>query len=270
MVRILLKPASMTSVLGDLVRDTRLVIGWSQDELADLSRTSQTKIHRMETDKRAAFDLDTLDRVMVQLGLRVTLEVDGIHVAERREQRDAVHAAIVAVLARRLRRAGWEVATEVATGGTAPTGWIDLIAFRASDAALLVIEVKTAIPDVGALQRQVGFYEREAPWAARRMGWLPETSAVAVVCLDSAQVRDTLERNRSHLVAEFPVTPDRLVAWVRGPGTPAPAGKAMLTMDMRRRQGLGLASTILHGRRSIPAYRDYADAAAALRTRPRS
>ncbi len=265
MIRIPLRTASMTPVLGELVRDTRRTIGWSQDELADRALTSQSKIHRMETDKRGGLDLETLDRVLMELGLRVTLEIDGIHVAERREQRDAVHAAIVSVLARRLTRAGWKVAMEVPTGAGQPTGWIDMVAFRAADGALLVIEVKTAIPDVGGLQRQVGFYEREAPWAARRQGWLPERIAVAVVCLDSAQVRETLERNRDQLAAAFPAMPDRCVTWIRTAGSDAPNGRSLLTIDMRRRQGLGLGPTILHGRRSSPAFRDYADAAASLR-----
>ena len=267
LIRITLRPTSMTSVLADLIRDTRRTIGWSQDELADRALTSQSKIHRMEADTRGALDLETLGRVLLELGLRVTLEVDGAHVTERREQRDAVHAAIVAVLARRLVRAGWEVATEVPTGAGPPTGWIDLVAFRAADAAVLVIEVKTAIRDVGGLQRQVGFYEREAPWAARRQGWLPERLVVAVVCLDSAQVRDTLERNRDQLAAAFPATPDRCMAWIRRPGRPVPDAKALLTVDLRRRQGLGLGPTVVHGRRSVPAFRDYADAAASLRTR---
>lgn len=265
MVRIQLLPATLSPVLGALIRDTRRTIGWSQDELADRAMTSQSKIHRMERDKRGGLDLETLDRVLGELGLRVTLEVDGIHVTERREQRDAVHATIVSVLVRRLTRAGWQVATEVPTGAGAPTGWIDLIAFRAADGAMLVIEVKTAIPDVGGLLRQVSFYEREASWAARRQGWLPERVAVAVVCLDSAQVRETLERNRDQLTAAFPATPDRFVARMRTPGE-APDGRALLSIQMRRRQGLGLGPTILHGRRSSPAYLDYADAAAGLRT----
>jgi len=93
-----------------------------------------------------------------------------------------------------------------------PTGWIDILALRRADGALLMIEVKTAIPDVGALLRQVGFYERESAWAARRMGWLPTTIALSVVCLDSAEILNALARNRDHLATEFPTAPGHLLA----------------------------------------------------------
>jgi transcriptional regulator with XRE-family HTH domain len=173
LLRLPLRPDPLTAELARLIRDARTVIGWTQDELADRALTSQTKIWRMEHDLSGAFDLETLDRVLAQLGLQVTLEIEGRHLAQRVEQRDVVHAALLGELASRLRRAGWRVATEAPTGPGTPTGWIDLLAFRDADAALLITEVKTAIPDVGGLQRQVGFYEREAPWAARRQGWDP-------------------------------------------------------------------------------------------------
>jgi transcriptional regulator with XRE-family HTH domain len=85
-----------------------MAVGWSQLELADRARTSQTKIWRLETNQPGGADVETLDRVLVELGLRVTLEIDGPHVHERFEQRDPVHAALVGCLAARLRRLGWE------------------------------------------------------------------------------------------------------------------------------------------------------------------
>ena len=85
-----------------------------------------------------------------------------------------VHAQVNGTVARRLERCGWRTATEVLDRRrTTPRGWIDLLAFREADRALLVEETKTDIPDMGGLQRSVAFYERTALSAARRLGWRP-------------------------------------------------------------------------------------------------
>jgi transcriptional regulator with XRE-family HTH domain len=266
-VRVPLRPCPLTGEIARLIRDTRVTIGWSQDELADRAHTSQTKIWRMERDRSGACDLETLDRVLRELGLAVTLEIEGRHLEQRVEQRDVVHAALLGELAARIRRAGWLAATEVPTGAGAPTGWIDLLAYREADAALLVTEVKAAVPDVGGLQRQVAFYEREAAWAALRQGWQPSVVVSVVACLDSVEVSGILAANRALLRPEFAGDPVRLEAWIRSPSAPLPARRTAAAIDLASRRLPGLRRTPLSGRRSVPAYRDYADAARALRRR---
>ena len=268
LLRLPLRPGQLTDQLADLVRTTRTRIGWTQDELADRALTSQTKIWRMEHAASGALDLETLDRVLSQLGLQVVLEVDGRHLVARTEQRDLVHAALLGVLASRLRRAGWEVATEVPTGASAPTGWIDLLAFRRADRALVLGEVKTALPDVGGLQRQVAFYQREAAWAARRQGWLPESITTLVACLDTVDVATSLVANRLVLAPAFPGDPRVLESWLQTPGAPRPSGPTLCAIDLvERRRHLDLRRTTLVGRRSKPPYAGYAEAAARLEGR---
>lgn len=265
-VRMPLAPATLRSVVGELVRDTRLVIGWSQRELADLAHVSRAAVWRLETNQKAGVDLDVIDGVLHELGLRITLEVEGQHVAARRGQRDLVHSRLVARLAARLRRLGWLVATEVPTGPSAPTGWIDILAFRAADNALLVIEVKTTIPDAGDLLRQVSRYEREATWAAQRQGWQPTTTRVAVVVLDTAEVREALDGNRDLLGTAMPGDPRVLEAWIHAP-VGSPGLRTIVASDFRKRRAPGLFPTVLGGRRAAPAYVDYAAVAAALTAR---
>ncbi len=263
--RLPLRPGQLTGQLADLVRTARTQIGWTQDELADRAHTSQTKIWRMEHAQAGALDLETLDRVLTELGFRVLLEVDGRHLVARTEQRDLVHAALLGVLASRLRRAGWEVATEVPTGASAPTGWLDLLAFRRADSALALGEVKTALPDIGGLQRQIAFYQREAAWAARRQGWLRESLTTLVACLDSADVATSLVANKLVLAPAFPGDPRALESWLRAPGASRPIGPTLCAVDLApRRHRLDLRLTALSGRRSPPAYAGYAEAAAWL------
>src|SRR4051794_5276400 len=121
--------------LADVVRDARLLIGWSQRELASRASTSQPMISRLETGQTATLDLAVVERVLVALGFRGRLQLDDRHLGDRRRQRDPVHARLTGTIARRLERCGWQVATEVPIGEGAPRGWIDLLAFRAADRA---------------------------------------------------------------------------------------------------------------------------------------
>lgn len=211
-------------------------------------------------------DLAVLDTVATALGLRMTLEVEGRHLADRADQRDPVHAAMARAVSGRLVRCGWQVATEVPTGRDTPTGWIDLLGCRDRDAALAVVELKADLPDVGGLQRQASFYEREAPFAARRLGWQPAMIAVMVVCLNTATVAQRLRDHRALLAGTFPGDARVVSAWLRKAGQPA-ARPSLVSTDLAPNRGLALAPSRLHGRAPVPAYRNSADAAAVLGAR---
>ena len=255
----------MSAAVATLVRDARSTIGWSQRELAGRVGTSQTKIWRIERADPSALDIATLDRVLSALGLRSTLEVVGHHLDDRREQRDRVHARLTAALAGRIARCGWAVATEVPIGDREPRGWIDLVAYRDRDAAMATFELKTELTDIGGLLRQIDRYERAAPWVARRLGWRPERFAVAVMCLDTHAVADRLDEHRTLLRAAFPGGARTLAAWLADPKSAPPWGRTIAVMDLSARRSLALFPSRLEGRRSRPAYRDYADAAGLVR-----
>ncbi|HEY5436751.1 MAG TPA: helix-turn-helix transcriptional regulator, partial [Candidatus Limnocylindrales bacterium] len=171
--------------LADVVSEARRLIGWSQRELAHRAQTSQATIWRIERGRSEHLDLLATERVLTALGIRATLQLDARHLEDRRRQQDAVHARINGYIARRLERDAWRPATEVPIGDGVPRGWIDILAFRDADSALLVEESKTEIPDFGALQRSLAFYQREAPFVARRLGWKPRRVVVLVAALDS-------------------------------------------------------------------------------------
>ncbi len=261
LLRLPFEPHGLSAAVAALVREARVAIGWTQDELADRVGTSQTKIWRIERGDPGALDVPTIERVLGALGLRPTLEIEGRHLADRRAQRDAVHARMIAAIAGRLRRWGWDVRTEVPIGVDPPRGWIDLMAHRSADRAVTTIEVKSDIPDAGGLLRQVSWYERETPMVARSLGWQPERVAIAVVCLDSARVAARIAENRQILKSAFPADPRDVDAWLRDPGRPMPAGWSIGVTDLAARRGPALRLSALDGRAHRPVYRDYADAA---------
>lgn len=253
--------------LADVVRDARLLVGWSQRELAERAETSHTTIWRMEDGRAACLDLLVAERVLRALGIRASLVFDARHLADRRRQLDAVHAWVVAYVARRLERAGWLTALEVTLGHETPRGWIDLLAYREADGALLVDETKTEIPDMGALGRSLAFYEREAWAAARSLGWTPRRAIVLVTALDSVALAQRLADNRDLVARMFPAPVAETARWLADPTHPPPRGWGLAMVDPLVRGAEWLRPTMLGSRRRSPAYANYAEAAARLRPR---
>jgi transcriptional regulator with XRE-family HTH domain len=258
---------SLAPRLADLIRETRILIGWTQRDLARRAGVSQAAICRIETVQAGVIDVLVIERVLGALGMRAELQVDGRHLADRRRQRDAVHARVDGFLAHRFGTDGWLTATEVEVGEGAPRGWIDLLAFRPIDRALVVDETRTDLPDIGGLQRSVAFYERAAPAAARLLGWNPTRVVVLVTVLDTAVVARRLAENRDLVSRAFPSPVARFSAWVADPSSPAPFGWTLASCDPATRSAAWLRPTTLGTRRRPPAYNDYADAAARLRVR---
>ncbi|HET7828019.1 MAG TPA: helix-turn-helix transcriptional regulator [Candidatus Limnocylindrales bacterium] len=265
--RISLMPNSYAWMIGSLIRDARLTIGWSQDELAERAKTSQTMIWRIETGGADRVRIDVMDRVVRSLGMRWELELRGRHLDERRDQLDPVHAALVGSLGGRLARGGWEVETEVPTGGESPTGWIDLAAYRESDASMFLGEVKADLPDIGGMQRQIGWYEQSAGRVAQRLGWRPTRIAVGLVCLDSRAISERLAANRDLLRRAFSGRPSDLARWLLDCEAAPPAGRTIVVTDLAGYKGLGLRRSRIHGPERPTTYEGYADAAAYLRRR---
>lgn len=266
-----LDDAWLPEQLGRVVAEARNLIRWSQAELAERADTSQPTISRLESGAGTVLDLRVVGRVLKALGIRSTLSLDAPHLRDRARQHDPVHARLVAYVAKRLEREGWDVATEVQIGDPDPKGWIDLLAFRRVDRAGLVGEVKADLPDLGALQRQVAFYGRAAAWAARPLGWRLERSAVLVACLHSRALAGRLGDNRDLIHRGFPTAAAEMEAWIRSPAARCPAAPGLAMVDPLSRRARWLRAAPLDARRSSPAYRDYADAAARISgPRPRA
>ena len=250
--------------LADVVREARLLVGWTQRELATRARTSQASIWRIERGIEQRLDLLVVEGVLEALGIRATLDLDARHLADRRRQRDGVHARLNGYVARRLERLGWQTASEVPLGERAPRGWIDCLAYRPGDRALLVDEIKSDLPDIGALQRSLTFYERDAWAAARAIGWSPRRSVVLLVVLDTAAVARRLADSRDLLTRAFPASIGAFATWLADPAAEAPRGWGIAAVNPVVRGANWLRPTVLDGRRGQPAYADYADAARRL------
>ncbi len=252
--------------IGQAIRASRLESGWSQRELARRMDVAQSSIARLEAGHSRHVDVRVASAALDLLGIRVSLDGRTIGLANRRYQRDAVHARCAEYARRRLEVAGWSTALEVEIGHGRGRGWIDLLGFRAVDRALLVVEIKTEIRDVGEILRTIGWYERSAWTSARAFAWRPIRTSVLLLTLDSVENDARLRAHSSLIGSEFPTRADVAGEWLRKPEARAIRGIALI--DPRSRRSTWLRPMRGIGRRSPSAYLDYADAALAL-VRPR-
>ena len=74
-------------------------------------------------------------------------------------------------------------------------GWIDLVAFRARPTTMVVIKIKTRLDDIGAVERQLAWYQRSASTVARRLGWRPAQVIGWLLALATDEVEDVLRLN---------------------------------------------------------------------------
>ncbi|HEX2755972.1 MAG TPA: helix-turn-helix transcriptional regulator [Candidatus Limnocylindrales bacterium] len=255
--------------VGAIVKDLRLAIRWSQRELAARSGVSQSLISAIENGRVRAMTFVTIQTLVETMGGRLIVDVARPFLGDRPLQGDAAHARCVSFVAGRLRRAGWQVATEIEIGGDRSRGWIDVLAFDPRTGVVLVIEVKTEIHDVGGIERALGWYEREAWTAARRRGWQPRSTVGFLVLLATAANDERLQENRSAFAAGFPTRARSLMELVERAPQSGRVGRGLAMVDPLSRRRAWLRPTVTDGRRSPAPHADYVSFLAKIQRRPR-
>ena len=241
-----------------LCRDTRVMLDITQAELAAAVGVSRAHIASIESG-RANPSLDLAWAIADRLGIDLQLAASAPLVVDRRRS-DLVHARCAGYVERRMHGSGWLVAREVEVMLGRSHGWIDLLAFHPTSRLLVIVEIKTRIVDIGAVERQIAWYEREALDVARRLGWRPRRTSAWLLLLASDEVEAALSIHRELLRRSFP---DRAPVMRRiaanQSATAAKRGLALIDPTSRRRDWLIAARS--DGRRSLSPFTDYADAA---------
>jgi transcriptional regulator with XRE-family HTH domain len=246
-------------IIGAAVASLRGTIGWTQKELGSRAGMSQSEVCRVERGLLVDVPFDTAERLLAAMGARLMISVDAPFLGDRQRQREPAHARCSAHVTSRLRQAGWEVATEVEVGGDRSRGWIDVLAYHPATGWLLVIEIKTEIHDLGAIERSLGWYERDAIVAARRLGWRPKGSIGCLLLLATAANDARASANRESFELGFPTRARELAEIVDGTAGPFRLGRAVAMIDPLSRRAGWLRALRLDGRREPAPYVDYAE-----------
>jgi transcriptional regulator with XRE-family HTH domain len=245
--------------IGWIVRDLRLALGWTQRDLAFRAGVSQALVSAIERGRLANVSIAAVTRLIEAMGGALVIDATRPFLGDRERQRDPAHVRCTNQVIRRLREAGWRTATEVEVGGNRSRGWIDVFAWHPKTGLVIVVEIKTEIHDLGAIERTLGWYEREAWAAARRLGWHPARIVGALIVLSTEANEDRLRDNREAFARGFPIRASDLALIVSGAHGATDGGRAMAMIDPRSKRRTWLRPSRIDGRRSAAPYENYAD-----------
>lgn len=188
---------------GRLIRALRKRRGWRQVDLAVAARVSQSVIARIELGQGDRVVARTLERVAQALGarLRVLLDWNGESLDRLI---DSAHAGLVDAAATRFRAAAWEVAAEVTFWIRGERGSVDLLAWHATSRILLIVEIKSVVPDMQAMLMAIDRKVRLGREIAASRGWQPVAVGRLLVIGASRTARRRVEEHCTTFEAEFP------------------------------------------------------------------
>jgi transcriptional regulator with XRE-family HTH domain len=202
--------------LGLSLRALRLRRRLSQAGLAALVGVSRATIARIERSHADQVTLRLLVRVAAKLGASVNVRVLW-HGEALDRLLDAAHADLTDAVLRLLRDSDWVVATEVSFNVRGDRGVIDIFAFHPETGALLVIEVKSAVPDLQAMLGALGRKVRVAPALARERGWRIATVSRLLVLPDDRTARRRIERHAATFATALPKRTAAVRRWLKMP-----------------------------------------------------
>jgi transcriptional regulator with XRE-family HTH domain len=202
---------------GAAVRAARLNRQWSQARLAEVVKVSRSTVVRVELGRLEELSIGMIRRVARPLEIGVELQPRSRGALVERVV-NARHSALGERAAAWLERAdGWVVRPEVSFNIWGERGVIDLLAWHAATRTLLVIELKTAIVDVGEILATLGRKTRLARESCAPFGWDPVLVGVALIIGEGTTNHRRVAEHRRTFRAALPDDGHRLRAWLRVP-----------------------------------------------------
>jgi transcriptional regulator with XRE-family HTH domain len=240
--------------LASVIHSTRRALGWSIHELGHRAGVAPAQISRIERGEARHGHIDDVARLADALGVRLDVVIRPPVLMEPPDQHDAAHARVVAYATRHLGRAGIVIEREVPIGADRVRGWIDILGSDPRRDTLVVGEGKGDLDDVGALERQISWYEREAPAVARRLGWPVHRDRITLVAmLASRHNVELIRANRDLLRSRFDGSAAELRAILAGTAAPR-TGRFLVLVDPLRRGPAWLIGTPLERGRPVAPY----------------
>lgn len=200
---------------GLAIRALRRKAAWTQSELGARVGCSASAISRVERGRADAATVRALDRIANELGARLVVQI--LWQGEALDRLlDSEHARLVEWTVGWLQTAGWDVIPEVTFQVRGERGSIDVLARHAAG-GLLVIEVKSVVPDVQALLSNLDRKVRLAPEVGRERGWATVRVSRMIILPADRTARRRIEAVRSTIRAALPDGTSAAHRWVAQP-----------------------------------------------------
>jgi transcriptional regulator with XRE-family HTH domain len=177
---------------------------------------SPSAISRIERGGAEQLSVRQLQRVAAALGARIDMRV--LWQGENLDRLlDHDHAHLVERAMRWLREVGWDAVPEVTFQIGSERGAIDILAWHPPTETLLVIEVKSVVPDVQATLAGVDRKARLAPRIALDRGWKARGVSRVLILPDDRTARRRVAAFSATFDQAFPARTAEIRRWASKP-----------------------------------------------------
>jgi transcriptional regulator with XRE-family HTH domain len=244
---------------------TRLGLGYralrqrrrlTQGQLGAKARVSGSVICRIERGSADRVAVHTLVRVAAALDARIDVRLlwqgEGLD-----RLLDARHARLVDLVLGILASNAWEVATEVSFNIYGERGSIDILAYHPATRSLLVIEIKSVVPDMQSMLATLDRKGRLAIEVALERGWRATSVSRILVLPDDRTARRRVDEHDATFQTALPARTVEARRWLA-----RPSGRihgVMFVSDVRQavtRQRVRPAATPISGTARTTPRRD--------------
>ena len=202
--------------IGHSFRALRIRKSWRQQDLADEVGVSRQLIAKVESGQIYDVQVGMVLRIGEALGASAAVNVrwrgEGLD-----RLLDAAHAGLVETVVARLTGLGWESVVEASFSVAGERGSIDVFALHRATATVLVIEVKSVVPDSQAVIHGIDRKTRLARRLARERGWPCQVAGRLLVVGESTTARHRIDALAQTYQAAFPSRGAAVSAWLRSP-----------------------------------------------------
>ena len=212
--------------VGTVVRAVRRRRGLRQCDVAAMAGVGQWAVSAVERGQLEQLPLRAIRRVCaaLEIGMPFAPRWRGV---ELPRLADARHAALVERVVARLAPLGWETVVEYTFQRYGEQGSVDVLAWRAEQRALLLVEAK---PDLDDLQQMLSVLDRKVRLVPRLVevarGWRAATVGVLLAMNEGSTSRYQVGRHPAVFAAALPARNTEVRRWIEDPG--APGGPAAL------------------------------------------
>jgi len=205
--------------IGLIIRALRRRRRWTQSDLANRCRMSASEISRIERGGAMAKTLENLERVVEALDARLNVRIlwQGEEL-DRLLDRD--HARMVDATLRQLAASGWAALPETTFQVAGERGSIDVLAWHAPTETLLVIEIKSVVPDIQATLAGLDRKARLGPLIGRERGWVSRHVARVLVLPADRTCRRRVDAFATTFDRALPARTAAVNRWLRSPSGP--------------------------------------------------
>lgn len=205
--------------IGLSFRALRRRRGWSQARLADRIGLSASAVSRVERGGADRMAVRTLIRIADELGARLVMRL--MWQGEELDRLlDKDHARLVEAMVNWLVAAGWSASPEVTFRSGPERGSIDVLAWHATTHTVLVVEVKSVVPDIQAMLSGLDRKARLAPIIARDRGWIPWVVSRLLVLPEDRTARRRVEALTATFDRALPARNVAVRHWIKDPRGP--------------------------------------------------